>query len=55
MEFDYPTAEAETKIVARRQSDEKHFDLVAIGQKVRNLRGLERRRVNAPLIYTWRR
>jgi nitric oxide reductase NorQ protein len=41
MEFDYPTAEAETEIVAREgEIDESQArDLVAIGQKVRNLRG----------------
>ncbi len=41
MEFDYPTAEAETEIVAREGAiDENQArDLVVIGQKVRNLRG----------------
>lgn len=41
MEFDYPTADLETEIVAREGAiDENQArDLVAIGQKVRNLRG----------------
>ena len=41
MEFDYPSADAETEIVAREgEIDESQArDLVTIGQKVRNLRG----------------
>jgi nitric oxide reductase NorQ protein len=41
MEFDYPEAEAETKIVAKEGGIEEDIaaDLVKIGQKVRNLRG----------------
>jgi nitric oxide reductase NorQ protein len=41
MEFDYPDAEAETKIVAKEGGidDSTAADLVKIGQKVRNLRG----------------
>jgi nitric oxide reductase NorQ protein len=41
MEFDYPDAEAETKIVAKEGGIDESTaaDLVKIGQKVRNLRG----------------
>ena len=41
MEFDYPTPELETEIVAREGGIEEETakDLVTIGQKVRNLRG----------------
>lgn len=41
MEFDYPEAEAETKIVAKEGGIDEAMakDLVTIGQKVRNLRG----------------
>jgi nitric oxide reductase NorQ protein len=41
MEFDYPSAEAETEIVAREGKIDLNVakDLVTIGQKVRNLRG----------------
>ncbi|MBE7515075.1 MAG: CbbQ/NirQ/NorQ/GpvN family protein [Chloracidobacterium sp.] len=41
MEFDYPDADAETKIVAKEGGIEEGIaaDLVKIGQKVRNLRG----------------
>jgi nitric oxide reductase NorQ protein len=41
MEFDYPTAEAETEIVAREGGIDQSTarDLVTVGQKVRNLRG----------------
>ncbi|MBV9215068.1 MAG: CbbQ/NirQ/NorQ/GpvN family protein [Acidobacteria bacterium] len=41
MEFDYPDADAETKIVAREGNIDEATaaDLVKIGQKVRNLRG----------------
>jgi len=41
MEFDYPSAEAETEIVACEGEVEESVarDLVTIGQKVRNLRG----------------
>ena len=41
MEFDYPSAEAETEIVAREGGIDANTakDLVTIGQKVRNLRG----------------
>lgn len=41
MEFDYPNAEAETKIVAKEGGIDEAMaaDLVTIGQKVRNLRG----------------
>jgi nitric oxide reductase NorQ protein len=41
MEFDYPEAEAETKIVAKEGGIDEPTaaDLVKIGQKVRNLRG----------------
>lgn len=41
MEFDYPTADAETEIVAREGAIDEAAarDLVTIGQKVRNLRG----------------
>jgi nitric oxide reductase NorQ protein len=41
MEFDYPSAEAETEIVATEGGIEKDVagDLVKIGEKVRNLRG----------------
>jgi nitric oxide reductase NorQ protein len=41
MEFDYPDAEAEAKIVAKEGGvdAETASDLVTIGQKVRNLRG----------------
>ena len=41
MEFDYPSAEAETEIVAREGGVDADTakDLVTIGQKVRNLRG----------------
>ncbi len=41
MEFDYPSAEAETAIVAREGGIDESVaaDLVTIGQKVRNLRG----------------
>src|SRR3954470_18434832 len=41
MEFDYPNAEAETKIVAKEGGIDESTaaDLVKIGQKVRNLRG----------------
>src|SRR3954464_2075401 len=41
MEFDYPDADAETKIVAKEGNIdiETAADLVKIGQKVRNLRG----------------
>ncbi len=41
MEFDYPTPELETEIVAREGGIEESIakDLVTIGQKVRNLRG----------------
>ncbi|MBX3293289.1 MAG: CbbQ/NirQ/NorQ/GpvN family protein [Acidobacteria bacterium] len=41
MEFDYPDAEAETKIVAKEGGIDEAMaaDLVTIGQKVRNLRG----------------
>src|SRR5438105_9083605 len=41
MEFDYPDADAETKIVAREGGIDESTaaDLVKIGQKVRNLRG----------------
>lgn len=41
MEFDYPDAEAETKIVAKEGGIDESTaaDLVRIGQKVRNLRG----------------
>ena len=41
MEFDYPSAEAETEIVVREGGVDASVakDLVTIGQKVRNLRG----------------
>jgi nitric oxide reductase NorQ protein len=41
MEFDYPDADAETKIVAKEGGIDESTaaDLVKIGQKVRNLRG----------------
>lgn len=41
MEFDYPEADAETKIVAKEGGIDEDIaaDLVKIGQKVRNLRG----------------
>ena len=41
MEFDYPSAEAETEIVAKEGGIDAQTarDLVTIGQKVRNLRG----------------
>lgn len=41
MEFDYPTPESETEIVAREGGIDEATarDLVTIGQKVRNLRG----------------
>ena len=41
MEFDYPSAEAETLIVAKEGGIDEAMakDLVTIGQKVRNLRG----------------
>lgn len=41
LEFDYPDAEAETKIVAKEGGvdEQTAADLVKIGQKVRNLRG----------------
>jgi nitric oxide reductase NorQ protein len=41
MEFDYPNAEAEAKIVAKEGDIDEAMaaDLVTIGQKVRNLRG----------------
>ncbi len=41
LEFDYPDAEAETKIVAKEGGVDESTaaDLVKIGQKVRNLRG----------------
>ncbi len=41
MEFDYPSADSETEIVAKEGGIDKDLarDLVTIGQKVRNLRG----------------
>src|ERR1044072_5062008 len=55
MEFDYPDAEAETKIVAKEGGIDESTaaDLVKIGQKVRNLRGhgLEERVSTRLLIY----
>ncbi len=56
MEFDYPSPESETEIVAREGNIDEATarDLVTIGQKVRNLRGhgLEEGVSTRLLVYT---